>query len=134
MKTSDLSGMRAPLFRFADREPGEFKGLPTQLIDGGAQGAGDPADADADSELQGAHATAQIKNEFGDLAKIGGDGLKLVPGGDGVGQANPPVAEMGGGDQAKPGAEYGTQAAGAAGADHVGNDDCPKLFGHMHIL
>src|SRR5258708_38476151 len=132
MKTSDLPGMRAPLFRFADRYPGKFKGLPAQLIDGGAQGAGDPADADADSQLQGAHPPAQIEEKFGDLPQIGGDGLKLVSGSDGVGQANPPFPEMGGGDKAKPGAEHGTQAAGAAGADYVGNDNCPELFVHMH--
>src|SRR6266702_1378620 len=132
MKTGDSSGMQAGLFRLADRQPGKFKSLPAELIHGAAQGPGDPSDADADSQLQRAHAPSQIENEFGDLTRIGGDGLKLVAGGDGVGQANTPFPEMGGGDQAKPGGEHGTQAAGAAGANHIGDDNSPELFSHMH--
>src|ERR1700739_4166153 len=115
MKAGDFSGMQAALFRLADRQAGEFEGLPAQLIDGGAQRAGAPSDADADSQLQRAHAPAQIKEEFGDLAQIGGDGLKLVAGGDGVGQANPPFPEMGGGEEAEPGGEPGAPGAGAGG-------------------
>src|SRR5258708_18602516 len=94
--------------------------------------AGDMANAYSNPQLQRAHPPSQIKNEPGNLAKIMGNGLKLIPGSDGVWQTNSFFPEMGSRDEPKPCTEDGTQVAGSARANHVGNNYAPKLFRHMH--
>src|SRR5258708_32351269 len=94
--------------------------------------AGDMANAYSNPQLQRAHPPSQIKNEPGNLAKIMGDGLKLIPGSDGVWQTNSFFPEMGSRDEPKPGTEDGTQVSGSTRANHVGNNYAPKLFRHMH--
>src|SRR5882762_181576 len=131
-KPGDCARMQAPLFRLSNCQTGKFKSLAAQLIHGRPQMAGDMANAYSNPQLQRAHPPSQIKNEPGDLAKIIGDGLKLIPGSDGVWQTNSFFPEMGSRDESKPGTEDGTQVAGSTRANHVGNNYAPKLFRHMH--
>src|SRR6266576_3864941 len=72
----------------------QFKRLAGELIDRRLNAAGNAADADSDAQRQRPERGPQIQNQCGERRQLCGNGLKFVPGGNGIRQPDELLAQM----------------------------------------
>src|SRR6266436_6675111 len=112
----------------------ELKGLAAEPVDGRLNAVGNVADADSDPERQRPEHRAQVQNNGGDGRQVSGNGLKFVPGRDGIGQVDefPLQMPFGYGSELFP--QQGAHALPGARFQDVGNQYGVDSRSHRAIL